>query len=149
MPFGLARYYLTGFKEFNFRLNVDLANKSISAGAKLGYRHRYSLQGIFNDRGVIRGKYYLYQVQFTYVTGVLTGLIGEKGAVAVFKKRCNPRTPLMRAGSVANPPDQIIKEFCTRDGNAGKTVCSFTEEYKPCIFDPFGTNCGSEFETAR
>ena len=25
----------------------------------------------------------------------------------------------------------------------------FTEEYQPCIFDPFGANCGSEFETAR
>ena len=54
----------------------------------------------------------------------------------------------MRAGFVANPLDQI-KEFCTRDGNAGKPVCSFTQEYQPCIFDPFGANCGSEFETAR
>ncbi len=141
----LGKILFDRVQRFNFRLNVDLANKSISASAKLGYRHRYSLQGIFNDRGVIEGN--ITYTKYNTVTGVLTGLIGEKGAVAVFKSDATPHTPYA-GGFVANPLDQI-KEFCTRDGNAGKTVCSFTQEYQPCIFDPFGANCGSEFETAR
>ena len=75
----LGKILFDRVQRFNFRLNVDLANKSISAGAKLGYRHRYSLQGIFNDRGVIEGKYYLYQVQYHHGGSYRADRAGRRG----------------------------------------------------------------------
>ena len=126
-----------------FSLTVDLADKSIFANPSNGFS-TYNINGTFNDHGVIAGTIsYKIRVRNSE-SGVMTGLIGEAGAIAVFKTNATSH-----AGGFIASPHNKSKDACSRDGNANTPACYIAITADRCVYDPFLIGCFHNYENAR
>ncbi len=104
----------------DFILNVNFQTRKIDAFVKFGSTTHYKLDGDFNDRGVIVNGTVSYG-NFTNNNpeslipdgnnklGILTGLIGQEGAVGVFHADDNAAgTTTYVGGFVAAPPEPCV-----------------------------------------
>ena len=117
------------FLEADFKLNVDFATKSLKivnaagADANINFvignaRLAFFIDGKFTANGVIYGT-----VDFTGAdnNGTLTGLIGQNGAVGIFKRNSDS-SPYV-GGFVAAKTD------CTATGTPFHADCTTTKDY--------------------
>ena len=117
------------FLEADFKLNVDFATKSLKivnaagADANINFtignaRLAFNIDGKFTANGVIYGT-----VDFTGAdnNGTLTGLIGQNGAVGIFKRNSDS-SPYV-GGFVAAKTD------CTATGTPFHADCTTTKDY--------------------
>ena len=160
----------------DFVLEVDYTNKSVDAFVHWYLDYHFYLDGNYDDNGVITGDFNLSRFNnknrnskiSTYYAGVVTGLIGQEGAVGAFHSNSNAYA----GGFVARPANNSEKAFlnrtCTADpshkfcyltatvstaliadciigSNASASRCSVAISQNPCITNPFASNCVSDF----
>ncbi len=163
----------------DFVLEVDYANKTLDAFVYYSSGTHYYLNGNYDDKGVITGDFNLHffnnrdrkSKSSNYYAGVVTGLIGQEGAVGAFHSSRTTSSGysggfVARPANVAdnsylnttctNDPfgylcyletdkqrDKIIE--CTEGSNASTSGCERAAELNPCINNPFATDCVTDF----
>ncbi|MGU9963671.1 MAG: hypothetical protein ACNYPD_06135 [Candidatus Halichondribacter symbioticus] len=100
----------------DFNLNVNLQTRKINAFVQFAGTSHYKLDGDFNDEGLIVNGTVIYGIftnreqdmlEETIKSGILTGLIGQEGAVGVFhSNNDNIGTSSYTGGFVACPYDE-------------------------------------------
>ncbi len=122
----------------DFVLEVDYEAKSVDAFVQWIGGYHFYLDGEYNGIGVITGDFKLSNFAnknrkteaFTYITGVVTGLIGRDGAVGAFYGNNTDDPDISYAGGfVARPPE----------GPAGKDEVAFLDDI--CKGNPFHSFC--------
>ncbi len=162
----------------DFVLEVDYANKTVDAFVvwpAVSSYHFY-LEGNYDDKGIITGDFNLSNFRnknrktknFTYITGVVTGLIGQDGAVGAFHSSNYGYT----GGFVARPANAADNSYldttctedpfgylcyletdkqaakiieCTEGSNASTTDCARAVQLNECLTNPFHSDCEDDF----
>ncbi len=105
---------------------------------------RYTIDTTFNAQGILQGTSGL-ELDSVTSAGVVTGLIGEKGAVGAFISNAGVAQGYS-GGFTAQPATRI---FCSDRDNALKPICRHIVVEDACIGNPYGAECGGDFKLER
>ncbi|MGU9963726.1 MAG: hypothetical protein ACNYPD_06415 [Candidatus Halichondribacter symbioticus] len=161
----------------DFVLEVDYTNKTLDAFVHWSSDTHFYLDGEYDDKGIITGNFNLSRFnnknrkskRSTYRTGVITGLIGQDGAVGAFH---GDASYSFAGGFVARPANTADNRYlnttctndpfgplcyletdkqrakiieCTEGSNASTTGCARAVQLNSCLTNPFASNCATDF----
>ncbi len=161
----------------DFVLEVDYTNRSVDAFVQYSGNLHFYLDGNYDDKGIITGDFNFSYFnnsnrktkRSTYRTGVITGLIGQDGAVGAFH---GDASNSFAGGFVARPANTADNRYlnttctndpfgpfcylekdkqrakiieCTEGRNASTTGCARAVQLNSCLTNPFASNCTTDF----
>ena len=131
--------------DINF--DVDFTNRTFGGTVvknTVKNKARYTIDTTFNAGGFLQGTVAL-DLDSVISTGVVTGLIGELGAVGAFISDAGVAAGYS-GGFIAEPPS---KDYCWQKNHATMPACRAIVAQDACVGNPYGAKCGSDFDSAR